>query len=88
VSSGEVLSFRQINAIGSRKFRSVTPKSDTPGGCRHCEAVRAELFTTLTLGSGFVGSATADLPGSDFSLAGERICGGPLSISVLLAVSI
>jgi hypothetical protein len=26
VSSGEVLSFRQINAIGSRKFRSVTRK--------------------------------------------------------------
>jgi hypothetical protein len=42
------------------------------------KAVRAELFTTLTLGSGFVGSATADLLGSDFSLTGERICGGSL----------
>jgi hypothetical protein len=29
------------------------------------KAVRAELFTTLTLGSGFVGSARADLLGSD-----------------------
>jgi hypothetical protein len=34
------------------------------------------IIHDLTPGSGFVGSAMADLLGSDFSLAGERICGG------------
>jgi hypothetical protein len=36
------------------------------------------IIHDLTLGSGFVGSAMADLLGSDFSLAGEGICGGSL----------
>jgi hypothetical protein len=37
------------------------------------------IIHDMTLGSGFVGSAMANLLGSDFSLAGERICGGSLN---------
>src|SRR5690349_19228467 len=43
-SSGELLSFRHINANGNVKFKSVTVNSDTPGGQRH----RAALLTNAT----------------------------------------